>query len=400
MVSYLTICFRFFIDICCAKAIYTNINDKKADTYNMNSRMGKPLLVLKWLVTFILIFVFSSGFSTPADSLKSKIGAMPSVFYTPETRLGAGALIYSHFKFNKNDSILKKSNTQSYISYTINKQFAFSNDYQLWLKQNKFYLTGAVDYTKTPQFFYGIGNDTKENDRVNVSFDLIKIHSKNLMQVYKNIYSGIVFQYQQVYKHDVHLMSPSARELYGNMGYAAKGLGPILIIDNRNNPLNPSKGSYLEASYIDYKNIIDNENMFVSFTFDARKYHTFFKKLIWNGNAYFAFNKGAVPYRMLPQLGGARFLRGYYAGRFSDNNMFVLQQEFRMPIYKMIGMAAFGGVGEVAKTIPDFRKNELHYDYGVGLRIRVNKKENTNIRIDYGFTKDSQGLYIVFAEAF
>ena len=71
-----------------------------------------------------------------------------------------------------------------------------------------------------------------------------------------------------------------------------------------------------------------------------------------------------------------------------------------MPIYNMLGLAVFGGVGSVAKTLSQFKTNEIHYDYGVGLRIRVNKKENTNIRIDYGFTKDSQGLYVVFAEAF
>jgi hypothetical protein len=34
------------------------------------------------------------------------------------------------------------------------------------------------------------------------------------------------------------------------------------------------------------------------------------------------------------------------------------------------------------------------------LRIKVDKKNNANFRIDYGMTKDSQGLYIVFAEAF
>ena len=80
--------------------------------------------------------------------------------------------------------------------------------------------------------------------------------------------------------------------------------------------------------------------------------------------------------------------------------MLILQQEFRMPVYKRIGIAAFGGVGAVANKLTDFTKNEIHYDYGVGLRIKINKKENTNLRIDYGFTKDSQGLYVVFAEAF
>lgn len=361
--------------------------------------MGKQLLVFAFF--FISCFTNNFVYAIPADSARFKIGVLPSVFYTPETHLGFGGLVYTHFKVNKNDTLLRKSNTQSYISYTINKQFAFENDYQIWLNKNLFYLTGSLDFSRFPEFFYGLGNDTKETDRLMVSFDLIKVQTKNLIKIKNNMYGGILFHYQNLYNQNVKLLSDaSCMEVYGNMGYTASGIGPVFIMDNRDNPLNPSNGSYFEASYVDYKNIIDNQNMFTSVTVDARKYNTLFKKLVWNGNAYFSFNKGQVPYRMLPEIGGARFLRGYYRGRFRDNNLIIAQQEFRMPIYKMIGVAVFGGFGSVAKSLDQFKTNEIHYNYGIGLRLRINKKENTNIRIDYGFTKDSQGLYIVFAEAF
>ena len=368
----------------------------------MNNCMDKCLIAFKAAFFFISVVVCNKAFSTPTDSLKKvKIGLLPSAFYSPETRLGFGGFFYTYFKLSKNDTIIKKSNTQSYISYTLNKQFAFENDFQLWFKKNKYYLTGANDYSRFPQFFYGIGNNTKEEDKIMISFDVVKIQAKGFIKLSKDVYGGIFFQYQNIYNQDVKLMSGSAcMEIYGNMGFEAKGIGPIFMIDKRDNPLNPAKGSYLEASYVDYKNIISNQNRFTSLTIDARKYVTFFKRLIWNGSAYISYNKGEVPYKMLSEIGGAHFLRGYYKGRFRDNNMVILQQEFRMPVYKIFGVALFGGIGSVAKSLDQFKTNEIHYDYGVGLRIRVNKKENTNIRIDYGFTKDSQGLYVVFAEAF
>ena len=186
----------------------------------------------------------------------------------------------------------------------------------------------------------------------------------------------------------------------GGDGYTASGIGPILIYDKRDNPLNPANGSYLETSFQYFDKPIGSPYKFTSFIFDARKYNTLFKKLIWNSNVYFVMNKGEVPYRMLATIGGARFLRGYYRGRFRDNNMIIAQQEFRIPVYKWFGAAVFGGVGSVAKEKKDFKKNEIHYDYGVGLRIKINKKENANLRLDYGITKDSQGLYLVFSEAF
>lgn len=355
---------------------------------------------------FYLIVCFVSGASgvlvaAPGDSLKFKIGVLPSAFYTPETRVGVGGLVYTYFKPGRPDSLLRKSNTQSYLSYTQNKQFSFENDYQIWLGKNTIFLLGSVDYSRFPEFFYGIGNATHESNKMRVSFDVIRIQAKNLLLIQRNIYAGITLNYQRLYNQDVNLMDNAfCMEINGGMGYEAKGIGPVLIIDKRDNPLNPSKGGYLETSYMNFKSLTVNENAFSAFTLDARKYFTFLKKLIWNGNAYFAFNKGQVPYRMLPSIGGARFLRGYYNGRFRDNNMVVIQQEFRMRIYKALGLAGFCGIGEVAKNLSDLKTNQIHYNYGAGLRIRLNKKENTNLRIDYGRTRDSQGVYIVYAEAF
>ena len=361
--------------------------------------MGKRIAVCT--IFFISFLASNFVYAIPADSLRFKMGILPSVFYTPETKLGFGGMFYTYFKLSKGDTITKKSNSQSYFSYTLNKQFSFENDYQIWLKKNKFYSSGAIDFSRFPQFYYGIGNTTNENDKIMVSFDVIRVQTKNFIRLSNMLYGGILFQYQKVYNQDIELMSSgTCMEIYGNKGYEAKGIGPILMIDKRDNPLNPAKGFYIETSYVDYKSIITNTNMFSSFTFDAKKFHTFYSKLISNSNLYLSFNKGNVPYRMLPEIGGARFLRGYYRGRFRDNNMVIIQQEFRMPIYKAFGLAVFGGVGEVANTLPQLQTNEIHYNYGIGLRLRVNKKENTNIRIDYGFTKDSQGLYIVFAEAF
>lgn len=359
--------------------------------------MVKPLLYLSFVC-----LVFNKALSIPADSLKKhKIGLLPSAFYTPETRLGFGGLLYSYFKLGNNDSLNKKSNSQTYLSYTINKQFAVENDYQIWLAKNNLYLTGSVDYSRFPQFYYGIGNSTKESERIMYSYDLFRFQSKCLHRIVNHFYGGLFFNYQKVYNQDIELMSnQQCGDIYGGKGFTSKGIGPVFIVDCRDNPLNPAKGFYIETSYLNFKNLLMNKHMFSSFTLDLRKYHTLWQRLVSNSNLYLSFNKGMVPYRLMPEIGGPRFLRGYYRGRFRDNNMFILQQEFRMPIYKMFGLAIFGGIGNVASQTKELLTNGIHYNYGMGIRIRVNKKENTNLRIDYGITKDSHGLYIVFAEAF
>ncbi|MDI1233503.1 MAG: BamA/TamA family outer membrane protein [bacterium] len=337
------------------------------------------------------------------DTSISKIGVLPAAFYAPETRFGFGGFVYAYFKASKATVACKKSNAQSYFSYTINKQFSIENDYQIWLKRNKFYFTGGLDYQRYPEYFYGISNNSKEHDKIMISFDLFKIRSKNLIQIKKYFYAGIFYQFEKLYNLNMKLKEPMAQlcELIpGGNGYSASGIGPILIYDQRDNPLNPAKGGYFETSFQYFDKSIGSGYNFKSFIFDARKYNVLFEKVIWNGNLYAHLNNGQVPYRMLATIGGARFLRGYYKGRFRGNNMVILQQELRMPIYKWFGIAAFGGLGSVAKQVKEFSKNEIHHNFGVGLRLRINKKENTNIRLDYGVTKDSQGLYFIFAEAF
>lgn len=48
----------------------------------------------------------------------------------------------------------------------------------------------------------------------------------------------------------------------------------------------------------------------------------------------------------------------------------------------------------------DYKFRNYHYSYGGGLRIRMDDESKANIRVDYGRTQDSEGIYIVYAEAF
>lgn len=355
-------------------------------------------------VYFTVLLIFILGrldlYAHLKDSNKLHLQVLPSAFYTPETRIGIGASIYSFFKLDDN-SITKKSNAQTYITASLNKQFSFENDYMLWFNKNKYLLIGSLDFSRFPELFFGIGNETSVMDPIVISFDIVKIKNKFLLKIHRNIYAGLILQYQKMYNETIEVSSKiMMNEIFGTMGYDTKGIGPILMIDKRDNPMNPANGYFVDINYINSNNDLNKKYKFSSFSFDARKYLTLFKKIIWNGNIHGEFTSGQVPFRMLPELGGARFLRGFYRGRFRDNNLMVIQNEVRMTVYKRIGIAAFGGIGEVANTINEFKTNQLHYNCGVGLRFKINKKENANLRIDYGLTKDSRGLYVVFAEAF
>jgi len=44
--------------------------------------------------------------------------------------------------------------------------------------------------------------------------------------------------------------------------------------------------------------------------------------------------------------------------------------------------------------------NHRLYTYGGGLRFKIDRESNVNIRFDYALGKNSSGFYIGFGEAF
>ena len=68
-----------------------------------------------------------------------------------------------------------------------------------------------------------------------------------------------------------------------------------------------------------------------------------------------------------------------------------------------IGFVFFGGMGDVPNSLSEAKWENLKYSVGGGLRLKIIKSENLNIRFDYalglGQVKD-QNFYVGIAEVF
>lgn len=337
----------------------------------------------------------------PKKPRNKGIKILPIAFYLPETSIGAGVLAYKLFRVSKSDTVSRKSNFQSYASYTLNKQFALENEWQIFTKKENYVFSGKLDYTRFPEYFYGIGNFTPESGKELYSFDMIRFQSKNVKHLGKKIFVGIQYDLQYLFnmkKDEFSMMIPS--NVSGTEGYFVSGIGGVVISDTRNNVLNSSKGHYAEVLFSVNDKITFSKYNYTTVSVDLRKYFTVANRYTFALHGYGNFNSGTVPFRAMPAIGGARYLRGYYRGRFRDNNLIVFQGEARIPLFWRIGIVGFGGIGQVSDKVNNFRSDAFKYDYGGGIRYNINKKDNVNIRLDWGFTNEGNGLYIVFAEAF
>ena len=77
----------------------------------------------------------------------------------------------------------------------------------------------------------------------------------------------------------------------------------------------------------------------------------------------------AVPYFMLPSLGGGITLRGYPDFRFRDRHRLVMNAEMRWTPARFLDMAVFYDTGKVASRQRDLDFDDLQESYGIGMRI-------------------------------
>ena len=77
----------------------------------------------------------------------------------------------------------------------------------------------------------------------------------------------------------------------------------------------------------------------------------------------------AVPYFMLPSLGGGKTLRGFPDFRFRDRQRLVMNAELRWTPARFLDMAVFYDAGKVAARKGDLDFRDLENSYGIGMRI-------------------------------
>ncbi|MEM6522757.1 MAG: BamA/TamA family outer membrane protein [Bacteroidota bacterium] len=353
-----------------------------------------------------MIFLMISFFRLPAqDSTEEKkvsILPLPVVFSTPETGLGFGALTSGVFNLGSPDDT-RSSNIQVLGAYTVNNQIIAQVNNNVFTSSERYNVFGEVSYFNFPILYYGIGNDTQEESETELGSQVIVFQQRLLRQVKKGHFIG--GQYRFINLFDVEF-SPSAglieedtTKIRSDEGIYS-GLGFSYVQDTRDNVLNASKGKYLELSGTFHRDALGSDATFTRYRVDYRRFWTLDETSVFAAQLLGEFNNGEVPFRELALMGGDQIMRGYYQGRYRDKNQVAIQGEYRKQVKPWLGFTLFAATGEVGSSLDDIDIASFKWSAGGGLRLMVNRKERTNIRIDYGFGNGTTGLYFAFAEAF
>jgi outer membrane protein assembly factor BamA len=174
--------------------------------------------------------------------------------------------------------------------------------------------------------------------------------------------------------------------------------GIVYLWDTRNNLLNATEGRYVKI-YAGYSfNGEENNPMLKT---DLRAYKTWNNKYTLSTRWYTGLNFGTPTFYNYAIMGGDQLVRGYLYGRYRNNNLSTIQLESRAHLFWRIGLSIFGGYSYLFQDLKSTAAYDFKYNYGLGLRFLVDKKDNINLRLDYALGEDGQdGFYISFGESF
>ncbi len=360
--------------------------------------MKKLLVAAVLLLSFVNCF--ASGKDTDKDGHKHKkleVKAVPVLAYAPETGflIGIGAL--TPFKCS-NDSITKHSLIAAFVAYSEYKQYYYYMPFQLYTKNNNYYLEGEADYYKYSYYYWGIGENRVAKELYNVSYP--KIFLNAFRKIAPNFYMGLDYYYEQDKMGATKLGgSLAADTVPGSAGGTISGGGVDLLYDTRDNIFFPKHGWFIKGvSYFNYTQLGSTYN-FGRVVTDVSWYHLLAKPVVLALTQHNQFDWGTPPFNQLALIGGSKQIRGYYQGYYRDDALSYVQGETRINLIGRIGFVAFGTMAFYGNyhTFPESPKPV--FAEGIGLRYNYEKKEHINLRADLGYGTTVE-YYLTIQEAF
>jgi len=106
----------------------------------------------------------------------------------------------------------------------------------------------------------------------------------------------------------------------------------------------------------------------------------------------------AVPFYLLPSIGGANTLRGYDDYRFHDNDTQSFNVESRWAPFAHVDAVAFADAGKVAPDAGGLDFRHLRTSYGAGLR--VHGATSTLGRVDVGHSREGWRIFFSMSDPF
>ncbi|PST84713.1 polymerase [Pedobacter yulinensis] len=334
---------------------------------------------------------------------------VPVFGYSQEigVEFGLGAL-YS-FYADRTDTAQRSSNFSGNLSTSTKKIFNISLNADGWAKGNRYHYIADVKIRKMPFDFFGTGNSTAEADKDRLVQNMVKLAFDLEKRLLPHAYTGVSTAFEQYHFTDKAAGGMfSQPDLTGAPGGRALFIGLSQSYDTRNSNNYPGRGFFGRVTYQYAPDLFGAGHFSGSrITANLSNFWTLHPKFILGAQGiYQTVQSRNTPFWMLPQLGNDEMMRGYYTGRYRDENLLAFQAELRFRYNHRFGAAVFAGTGQVFGEKSNLAMRGFKPNYGAGFRYFFDPEKGLSVRLDYGVgekrpnEKRQGGFYISLAEAF
>ena len=238
--------------------------------------------------------------------------------------------------------------------------------------RNRARITLSGQYIDAPDVnYYGVGNASSKADRAH--FGYTPKSGGAMLDVgvsrYLSLGGGVTYLDAATY---AGRTGPSLEERFSGINYLTSSARAAF---DWRRPLGYSgKGGLYRVQFDDYNERAQGAYSFRSVEAEVRQLFPLLRAnwvIALRGLATVTDvdDTSAVPYFMLPSLGGGTTLRGYSNFRFRDRNRLLMTAELRWTPARILDMAVFYDAGKVAARRQDLDFNDLHDSYGLGMRV-------------------------------
>ncbi len=298
--------------------------------------------------------------------------------------------------------------------WNFNGRFGLPLRTSVWLPNNTWTIQGDTRFLYYPQYTWGLGSSRAYNDHILVNYKYVRFYQSALKKITPYFFAGLGYHL------DYHLnikSDDSTVNLKQYTGYAygtgsnsfSSGISLNFLYDTRNNSINPLPGSYANIVYRVNPTLFGSNDSWHSIYVDIRKYFSLNPAQNNQQNVLALWSymwtvfDSKTPYLDLPAIGWDpydRSGRGIDQSRYRGKTLFYLESEYRRDITDngLLGFVVFANINTVSGSGTLF--NNWHPAAGTGLRIKFNKGSNTNIGIDYAFSKGYSSIIFNLGEAF
>jgi hypothetical protein len=306
------------------------------------------------ILTIALAAVLTSparagGEDPPAEGspYKARLVGVPFIYYSPETKLAFGAGGIFNFRAGRQKEKIRTSTVWAYASYNLARQFhAWSNE--VYLKRNDLFAYGDIRYERSPQLFYGIGNDMPASDEESFTPRILTVQAGLKRRIIGHLFAGLQYEFEQLWMEKVEpggILETAG--LVGSRGGTFSGFGFCLDWDTRDAVLYPRRGVLIQTGADGYIGLAGGDLSYTSVKLDIRRYVAVGARAVLAVQAYLHTTSGDVPFHRLALLGGETLVRGYYKGRYRDKGLLALQAEYRVLLTKRIGVVGFAALADL-----------------------------------------------------